>query len=262
MSPRISGVKTRQAILSTGGEVDPDQLPERLELFDQFGNPINLGGSLVGIPTGGATDQVLSKVGGADYDADWVDLPPIPHELPVGGAANRVLTKVSGDDYDVAWVAPAAGGGLLGAANDILEMSWVNAGNPTQVIPTGGSGTGLTFDTEVSDPGGWHAPGAAAFTPTIGGLYQFTAGGWWSTGGNPTDKWMWLRDDTAAAPVFVVVGSHVAAGGPGLPNGYQQNLSGLVRIISGHTYRLMVHQISTVGLLFTSAALKMVRVAA
>lgn len=113
--PRVTGAKTRQAILYPGATIDPNDPPERLVLFDQFGAPISLGGS-VGIPSGGGPTQILAKASAADYDADWVDL-VIPPSIPAGGALNQVLAKASAASYDVAWVNPS---GAVGAGADVL----------------------------------------------------------------------------------------------------------------------------------------------
>lgn len=103
---RVTGAKTRQAILVVGATPDPYEAPERLELFDQYGDPINLSGS-VGIPPGGEANQVLSKDSASDFEISWVDLPDVV-QLPAGGTAGKVLSKVSGADYDVTWVDPSA----------------------------------------------------------------------------------------------------------------------------------------------------------
>lgn len=101
MSPRVTGAKTRQAILVLGGTPDPYEAPERLELFDQYGDPINLASS-VGIPPGGADNQILAKASAGDYDVDWVD--PTVSGIPPGGTVDQVLAKLSGTDFDAAWV--------------------------------------------------------------------------------------------------------------------------------------------------------------
>lgn len=106
---RVSGQKTRQATLVLGASLDPYETPERLELFDQYGDPINLGGS-VGIPPGGADNQVLTKDSAGDYDVAWAN--PATG-IPPGGETNDVLTKASGAPYDVEWVPAPGGSGLV-----------------------------------------------------------------------------------------------------------------------------------------------------
>lgn len=41
---RVSSQKTRQMILVTGDPVDPNALPEKLQLFNELGEPLMLGG--------------------------------------------------------------------------------------------------------------------------------------------------------------------------------------------------------------------------
>lgn len=41
---RVSSQKTRQMILVTGDPVDPNMLPEKLQLFNELGEPLMLGG--------------------------------------------------------------------------------------------------------------------------------------------------------------------------------------------------------------------------
>lgn len=41
---RVTSQKIRQALLVTGDPLDPDELPEKLQLFDEDGNPQNFGG--------------------------------------------------------------------------------------------------------------------------------------------------------------------------------------------------------------------------
>jgi hypothetical protein len=92
----------------------------------------------VGVPVGGATGQVLTKVSGTDFDTDWED---VPTGLPVGGTTGQVLTKLSGTDFDVAWEDPTGGGGGSG---DLVEIA--------RVVTTG-SQTTVAFS---SIPGTYH----------------------------------------------------------------------------------------------------------
>lgn len=42
--PRVTSQKTRQAVLVSGEPLDPNDLPEKLQLFNELGEPIMLGG--------------------------------------------------------------------------------------------------------------------------------------------------------------------------------------------------------------------------
>lgn len=139
--PRVTGAKTRQAILYPGATIDPNDPPERLVLFDQFGAPISLGGS-VGIPSGGGPTQVLTKVSEEDYDADWLDT---PSGLPPGGADHQVLAKGSAVDYDVEWVNQSGGpGGDLLAAPFIDDFTSAPPGTFWTIDSAAGLGQDLT----------------------------------------------------------------------------------------------------------------------
>lgn len=61
-----------------------------------------------GVPPGGTTGQVLSKLDNTDGNANWMD---VPKELPIGGAIGQVLTKQTAADGSVYWTTPASGGG-------------------------------------------------------------------------------------------------------------------------------------------------------
>lgn len=117
---RVTSQRTRQALLVLGEHLDPETLPEKIELYDQFGNPIVLGGEGATLPAGGTTDQLLTKQSAADFDATWEDPPTPPLPLPPGGADNTVLTKQSAADLDVDWEAlpPAV------PSDDYYERSW------------------------------------------------------------------------------------------------------------------------------------------
>ena len=60
-----------------------------------------------GIPVGGATGQVLTKITATDGDAGWRTNIPVP----IGGTTGQVLAKASTNDGDTNWITPAAGGG-------------------------------------------------------------------------------------------------------------------------------------------------------
>jgi hypothetical protein len=42
--PRVMSQKVRQAVLVTGDPLDPNELPEKLQLFSEIGEPLMLGG--------------------------------------------------------------------------------------------------------------------------------------------------------------------------------------------------------------------------
>lgn len=56
-----------------------------------------------GIPTGGATDEILAKIDGTDYNAEWVAAPAAANGVPSGGSTDHYLTKASGTDFDDQW---------------------------------------------------------------------------------------------------------------------------------------------------------------
>lgn len=68
---RITSRRIRQAFLVVGEPLDPDYEPESLALYDQFGNPMDFGGSA--IPGGGTEGQVLGKLSDDDFDTGWID---------------------------------------------------------------------------------------------------------------------------------------------------------------------------------------------
>lgn len=57
----------------------------------------------IGLPEGGLTGQVLTKIGDASFDADWAT----PTGLPTGGTTGQVLSKVSNTDFDADWTDPS-----------------------------------------------------------------------------------------------------------------------------------------------------------
>jgi hypothetical protein len=75
--PRVTSQKTRQSLLVVGDAIDTSTEPERLELFDIYGNPVTPGGisAANGVPVGGLTDQVLAKSSDLDFETQWVDPP-------------------------------------------------------------------------------------------------------------------------------------------------------------------------------------------
>lgn len=202
---RVTGAKTRQAILVLGATPDPYETPEHLELFDQYGDPINLSGS-VGIPPGGTTDQILAKISDQAYDVEWVDLPP----PPAGGGGGTGPLHVIGQ----AGEPPFVGG-------------WANVGNGR--VPAGYS---QVLDSEPPS-------GFSAFLRTIlrGVVKNNLASGSIATvmlSHNPNALWKlnetsgnWI--DSAPGGIGNITPS-VASGGyhvPGpVPNEYGYDFSG------------------------------------
>ena len=119
-----------------------------------------------GIPTGGASGQVLRKQSEADYAVEWATPHYVPsggsegqllgkssdvsyalewktpHYVPSGGSSGQALRKSSGNDYAIEWAAvheiPNGGssGQILGKASSAnYDVSWVDAHG----IPTGGA---------------------------------------------------------------------------------------------------------------------------
>ena len=60
--------------------------------------------TLQGIPAGGDTNQVLTKVSPTSYDVTWTDV--ASGGIPAGGYTGDVLTKLSDSDYDADWEPP------------------------------------------------------------------------------------------------------------------------------------------------------------
>lgn len=84
------------------------------------------------LPTGGATGQFLVKSSNADYDGSWATV----LQLPAGGATNALLAKNSATSGDAHWLtAPSADGQVLKytAAGGIF---W---GAPANPVPAGGT---------------------------------------------------------------------------------------------------------------------------
>lgn len=50
------------------------------------------------VPTGGTTNQVLTKKSNTDYDSEWVS-----SGVPTGGTTGQLLTKSSNGNYDISW---------------------------------------------------------------------------------------------------------------------------------------------------------------
>jgi hypothetical protein len=111
MSPRVTQQRTRQMLLVLGNPLDPDLLPEQLELFDVDGNPIDLSG-ISDLPADGLTGQILAKVSSESYDVAWI-VPPEGGGAPEGGTTGQILAKLSSTDFDTDWVDPPEDGAVL-----------------------------------------------------------------------------------------------------------------------------------------------------
>lgn len=142
-----------------------------------------------GIPTGGATGQVLAKVSGTDLDTHWVDQSGGGGGLPTGGTDGQLLGVVASTP---AWVdAPAGGGSNLA---DAYKGAWdsVSAYSRGDVVATA-TATWLAVD---DDPGG--AP------PSVVGSYASSVPSGSLTLTNPTGTEpgdvqivvLWTRDNS------------------------------------------------------------------
>jgi hypothetical protein len=58
--PRVHSQKIRQAVLVTGDPVDPNELPEKIELFSEIGEPLMLGGGFARHETVDTTEVLVS----------------------------------------------------------------------------------------------------------------------------------------------------------------------------------------------------------
>jgi hypothetical protein len=47
---------------------------------------------------------LLAKASNADYDTQWVNAPNAANGIPVGGAAGEILAKIDGTDYNAEWI--------------------------------------------------------------------------------------------------------------------------------------------------------------
>jgi hypothetical protein len=128
---------TRGAILFRGAgaweELDPGTTGEVLTTQGAGADPTWDAAS--GIPGGGTTGEVLTKLSNADFDADWE---PVPHELPTAGTTGQLLAKASGTDYDVDWVDPVEGltpGGTTGQVLTKLSGADFDADWETPIAP-------------------------------------------------------------------------------------------------------------------------------
>ena len=121
---------------------------------------------IVGIPAGGAKDQVLAKATATDYDAGW----NTPHYVPKGGSNGQVLAKSSNTDYATGWVSVTG-------------------------VPSGGSdGQALK---KVSGSPAWANVNEVPSDGTTGYILKKTSGGWeWAAAPNG------VQDDSSASTVI------------------------------------------------------------
>lgn len=68
---RVTSQKTRQMLLVLDDTLDTDELPEKLALFDENGDPIDFTAGFISVPTGGLAGQILGKHGDEDGDLQW-----------------------------------------------------------------------------------------------------------------------------------------------------------------------------------------------
>ena len=54
-----------------------------------------------GVPTGGTAGQLLTKIDGTDFNAQWDDAPVA---LPSGGSAGQILAKIDATDGNAEWI--------------------------------------------------------------------------------------------------------------------------------------------------------------
>lgn len=141
--PRITSQGTRQAVI-VGSNFDPNFPPERLSLFDEQGNPVNLGSvNLIDVWKGeysGASSYQqgdLIRFAGYLYMAER-DISPdeespgssdtapwilLSVSIPPGGQTGQALVKISDTNFDVIWDLPAGS-----TDTDALHFlgTWVN----------------------------------------------------------------------------------------------------------------------------------------
>lgn len=74
------------------------------------------------LPSGGATNQLLMKNSGTNYDVGWNDL-PAGWFVPAGGTTGQVLKKTSNDDYDTEWATDEEGSGDPVSLTDLTDVT-------------------------------------------------------------------------------------------------------------------------------------------
>ena len=88
-----------------------------VDAVEDIVNAMDLVGAV--LPAGGATNQLLMKQSGTDFDVIWNDL-PAGWFVPAGGTTDQVLKKVDGTDYNTEW---ADDEGALGALDDLTDVA-------------------------------------------------------------------------------------------------------------------------------------------
>ena len=123
--------------------------------------------SAVGIPSGGAKDQVLTKLSASDYSAGWANIPAVPPPLPMGGTKDQVLTKLSSTSQDAGWVTPAAGGGpayVHPTGDGNLHVPATGTTNKNRRLTAGSTAGNLAWTRPGAYQGNWDA---AANSPAL-----------------------------------------------------------------------------------------------
>ncbi len=128
--------------------------------------------------------QPTAPVSPLDGDV-WVEsdvIVPTPAYIPPGGATNEVLAKVDGTDYNVDWVTPSAGSMTLPGLTDVTitspadnEVLTYDSGTSQWVNAAGGSG-GSSVSYQTTAPS----------SPAIGDLWVDSSAGFSTTGGSTT----------------------------------------------------------------------------
>lgn len=91
--------KTTQGVVASTGKMDPNQITEKIYLFDESGVPITpTQGDVV---SGGTTGQVYTKASSNDFDAEWTSLPA--PELPAFPQDAKVYT-LQLENGSLSWV--------------------------------------------------------------------------------------------------------------------------------------------------------------
>jgi len=142
---RVYSQKTRKLILSTDAEWDESLPPDKLVLFDQNGNVIDLRGSITGdgMPPGGDTGQILAKASNTDFDAGWVDAPTGGGD---GGGGDGGTGGV-GTDPDALHFKGVYASGTEYHNNDVViyqSRLWLAPGDIQNIIPAVASGSLVT----------------------------------------------------------------------------------------------------------------------
>lgn len=107
-----------------------------------------------GVPTGGTSGQLLTKVDGTDFNTSWEDAPVA---LPVGGTAGQLLKKNSITDGDASWATGAKGDVGLGNVDNTAD-----ADKPVSTAQQ----TALDLKANLASPTFTGNP--AGPTPTVG----------------------------------------------------------------------------------------------